>query len=58
MNSDSANIQQAGDWLAYDHAHVWHPYSAIGADLPIYPIVSAEGVRLKLADGRLLIDGM
>ncbi len=25
---------------------------------PAYPVVSAEGVRLKLADGRELIDGM
>jgi len=44
--------------IALDNAHVWHPYSAIGADLPIFPVVSANGVRLKLADGRELIDGM
>lgn len=45
-------------WISYDRQHVWHPYSAIGADLPVYPILSAKGVRLKLADGRELIDGM
>ncbi len=45
-------------WLAVDHEHVWHPYSVIGADLPVFQVVSAEGVRLKLADGRELIDGM
>lgn len=44
--------------VTYDRAHVWHPYSAIGADLPIFPVVSAEGVRIKLADGRELIDGI
>jgi len=44
--------------LDIDGKHVWHPYSAIGADLPVYPVVSARGVRLKLADGRELIDGM
>ncbi len=44
--------------LSIDGAHVWHPYSAIGANLPVYPVVSAEGVRLRLADGRELIDGM
>jgi len=44
--------------LARDRAHVWHPYSAMGSDLPVYPVVSASGVRLKLADGRELIDGM
>jgi len=46
------------DWMSLDHTHVWHPYSAIGSDLPVFPVVSAEGVRLKLADGRSLVDGM
>ncbi len=44
--------------LEQDHKRVWHPYSALGADLPIYPVSSAHGVRIKLADGRELIDGM
>jgi adenosylmethionine-8-amino-7-oxononanoate aminotransferase len=37
---------------------VWHPYGALPAALPPLPVVSAEGVRLRLADGRELIDGM
>jgi len=37
---------------------VWHPYGALPAVLPSLPVVSAEGVRLRLADGRKLIDGM
>ncbi len=45
-------------WMALDKQHIWHPYSAIGSDLPIYPVASAEGVRLTLTDGRKLIDGM
>ncbi len=45
-------------WLSIDRDHVWHPYSAIAADLPVYPVKSAKGVRLHLADGRELIDGM
>ena len=44
--------------LELDRAHVWHPYSAMGGINPVYPVVSANGVRLKLADGRELIDGM
>ena len=44
--------------LALDREHVWHPYSAMGGSQPVYPVVSATGVRLKLADGRELIDGM
>ena len=41
-----------------DHDHIWHPYSAMQSDLPIYEVESANGVRLKLKDGRELIDGM
>ena len=44
--------------LRVDAEHVWHPYGALPAPLPSLPVVSAEGVRLRLADGRELIDGM
>ncbi len=44
--------------LALDAERVWHPYGALPAALPSLPVVSAEGVRLRLADGRELIDGM
>jgi len=44
--------------IEQDRQFVWHPYSAIGADLPVYPVKSAQGVRIKLMDGRELIDGM
>ncbi len=37
---------------------LWHPYSAWGADLPLFGVRRAEGVRLYLEDGRALIDGM
>jgi adenosylmethionine-8-amino-7-oxononanoate aminotransferase len=30
----------------------------MGSSLPVYPVVGASGVRLKLADGRQLVDGM
>ncbi|HXB14208.1 MAG TPA: adenosylmethionine--8-amino-7-oxononanoate transaminase [Solirubrobacteraceae bacterium] len=49
------------DWdalLALDAERVWHPYGGLPAALPSLPVVSAEGVRLRLADGRELIDGM
>ena len=42
----------------FDQHHIWHPYSAMNSDLPVYPVKSAQGVRLKLTDGRELIDGM
>jgi adenosylmethionine-8-amino-7-oxononanoate aminotransferase len=41
-----------------DREQVWHPYGALPAALPPLPVVSGEGVRLRLADGRELIDGM
>ena len=46
------------DALAFDRAHLWHPYSSMIDPMPVWPVVSANGVRLKLADGRELIDGM
>ena len=44
--------------LALDARRVWHPYDAMPARNRVHPVVSAEGVRLQLADGRVLIDGM
>ncbi len=41
-----------------DRAHIWHPYSKMDSDMPVYPVSSASGVRIKLADGAELIDGM
>jgi len=44
--------------LALDRSHVWHPYARLPAEQPSLLVDSAEGVRLRLADGRELIDGM
>jgi adenosylmethionine-8-amino-7-oxononanoate aminotransferase len=44
--------------LALDSERVWHPYGALPAQLASLPVVAAEGVRLRLADGRELVDGM
>ena len=43
-----------------DRQHTWHPYSPVGTDdTPVcWQVAIASGVRLKLADGRELIDGM
>lgn len=46
------------DWLTTDRHHIWHPYSAMAADTAIYAVESANGVRIRLQDGRELIDGM
>jgi len=44
--------------LDFDRNCIWHPYTSMQDPLPVYPVVSADGVRLRLADGRELIDGM
>lgn len=44
--------------IAFDLRHIWHPYTSMSNPLPAYPVVSAKGVELVLADGRKLIDGM
>ncbi|HEV7941299.1 MAG TPA: adenosylmethionine--8-amino-7-oxononanoate transaminase [Solirubrobacteraceae bacterium] len=44
--------------LASDRERVWHPYAPMPAAMASLPVVGARGVRLQLADGRELIDGM
>lgn len=44
--------------LAFDAQHIWHPYSSVVKPSTIHEVVSANGVRLHLADGREIIDGM
>ncbi len=44
--------------LEFDRKHIWHPYTSIIDPLPVYPVESANGVRIKLAGGQEVIDGM
>ena len=44
--------------LALDRAVLWHPYEAIPPSREPLLVVAAEGVRIHLADGRELVDGM
>jgi adenosylmethionine-8-amino-7-oxononanoate aminotransferase len=44
--------------LELDQAHVWHPYGPMPGLSTPYVVDSADGVRLRLADGRELVDGM
>lgn len=46
------------DWQAFDREHVWHPYASMPDAPETWPVEYAEGVRIRLADGRELIDGM
>jgi len=44
--------------LAFDRAHIWHPYSSMENPLDQFLVDSAEGVIIRLKDGTELIDGM
>ncbi len=48
----------SADLLALDAQHVWHPYAPMPAKVPSLLVTEASGVRLTLADGRELVDGM
>ncbi|MDB3966843.1 adenosylmethionine--8-amino-7-oxononanoate transaminase [Porticoccaceae bacterium] len=58
MNSITPTSEQQSQVLLNDQKYVWHPYSSLSNPIPAYEVVSAEGVMLRLADGRELIDGM
>ncbi|WP_436500857.1 adenosylmethionine--8-amino-7-oxononanoate transaminase [Actinokineospora sp. HUAS TT18] len=44
--------------IALDRAHVWHPYGPMPGTQDPLVVREAQGVRLTLADGRELVDGM
>jgi adenosylmethionine-8-amino-7-oxononanoate aminotransferase len=50
-------VAPSDDLLARDARCVWHPYAPPVAS-PLFAVEAAEGVRLRLTDGRELIDGM
>lgn len=44
--------------LDFDRRHLWHPYTSATNPLPVYEAVAARGTRIRLRDGRELVDGM
>ena len=44
--------------LDFDRRHLWHPYTSLADPHPTYPVAGADGTRLRLMDGREVIDGM
>ena len=48
----------SSDWLVFENAHTWHPYTSIPAQPAPLAVDRAEGVDLILNDGQRLIDGM
>ncbi len=52
------NLSSYEQLIGFDREHVWHPYASMTSPLPVYPVASANGVRLRLMDGTELIDGI
>ncbi len=46
------------NWLTRGLPHLWLPYSQMQTAAPPLPVVATQGTRIKLADGRELIDGI
>ncbi len=46
------------DWLTPGLDHIWLPYTQMQTAPKPLPVVATEGVRIRLADGRELIDGI
>ena len=46
------------DWQQKATDNLWPPYTQMRTTPIGLPVVEAEGVRIKLADGRILIDGV
>ncbi|MDT0594642.1 adenosylmethionine--8-amino-7-oxononanoate transaminase [Glaciecola petra] len=44
--------------IEFDKRHIWHPYTSSINPLPCYEVVHAEGTKITLADGSVVVDGM
>jgi adenosylmethionine---8-amino-7-oxononanoate aminotransferase len=51
-------VLTAGKLAELDRERVWHPYAPMPGTIPPLPVASASGVRLRLASGEELVDGM
>lgn len=57
ITNDAMTTSDSAALLQFDREHLWHPYASMLDPTPVLPVVAAHGVRLRLADGRELIDG-
>ncbi len=52
------DLSDGATLLAFDREHLWHPYTSMTEPTPTRLVVGAEGTRLRLADGREVVDAM
>lgn len=61
LEDDRVCWQAAGythdDTLTIDKKHIWHPYAGTITPTPVWEVVGAEGVHLRLNNGIRLLDG-
>ncbi|WP_298067950.1 adenosylmethionine--8-amino-7-oxononanoate transaminase [uncultured Mailhella sp.] len=55
---DSLTEERRAELLDFDRRHLWHPYTSALNPLENRLAVGAHGCRIRLGDGRELIDGM
>jgi len=48
----------SNELIALDRQHIWHPYTSFIKPGVIFPVTHAEGTKLHLSNGKVLIDGM
>jgi len=58
MANQASKNSALPDWYAGGLEHIWLPYAQMKTVLPPLPVVRTQGVRIVLADGRELIDGI
>ncbi|MFN3425854.1 MAG: adenosylmethionine--8-amino-7-oxononanoate transaminase [Novosphingobium meiothermophilum] len=51
-------MSELPEWFSAGRGHVWLPYTQMKTARAPLPVVSAQGARLRLADGRELVDGI
>jgi adenosylmethionine---8-amino-7-oxononanoate aminotransferase len=58
MAGDSSKTGKPPAWYAAGLDHIWLPYAQMKTVSPPLAVAGTAGVRIKLADGRELIDGI
>jgi adenosylmethionine-8-amino-7-oxononanoate aminotransferase len=58
MPGEKSKSSKAPAWYADGIDHVWLPYAQMKTMSPPLPVVGTQGARIRLADGRELIDGI
>jgi adenosylmethionine-8-amino-7-oxononanoate aminotransferase len=62
MSGNTSEIKGLGtahpDWYAPGLEHIWLPYAQMKTASPPLAVVGTQGSRIRLADGRELIDGI